>query len=204
MATRNVVPIRRELSSVNPATGEVMRSYEMDSDAAVGAKLQRAAERFATWRATPFDHRSRLMQAAADILDREKQEWARLMTLEMGKTLRSAVQEVEKCARTCRFYAQNAERFLADEPTQGDGWQAGATATPTRVETWVRYQPLGPVLAVMPWNFPFWQLFRFAAPALMAGNVGLLKHASNVPQCALAIEGIFRRARFPKDVFKPC
>ena len=132
----------------------------------------------------PFSERSRLMLRAAELLETEKHELGRMMTLEMGKPIRAAVQEAEKCARACRFYAEHAEEFLADRPAQTDA-----------THSYVAYQPLGPVLAIMPWNFPFWQVFRFAAPALMAGNVALLKHASNVPQCALAIEGIFRRAR---------
>src|SRR5260221_13481839 len=132
-----------------------------------------------------------MMVRAAEILESDKESFGKLMTQEMGKTLRAAVQEAEKCAFGCRYYAENGERFLADE-------EAKTSAS----RSFVRYQPLGPVLAIMPWNFPFWQVFRFAAPALMAGNVGLLKHASNVPQCALAIEEIFRRAGFPGGAFQ--
>jgi succinate-semialdehyde dehydrogenase/glutarate-semialdehyde dehydrogenase len=131
------------------------------------------------------------MLRAAEILETEKQEFGRLMTTEMGKPLAAAISEAEKCALVCRYYAENAEKHLADELVQTNAKQS-----------YVRFQPLGPVLAVMPWNFPFWQVFRFAAPALMAGNVGLLKHASNVPQCALAIEEIFRRAGFPDGAFQ--
>src|SRR5213596_3257489 len=132
-----------------------------------------------------------LLEAVAELLFQEKKKFAEIITLEMGKLLRASVEEIEKCARGCRFYAENGERFLEDEPAQTDA-----------AESYVQYQPLGPVLAIMPWNFPFWQVFRFAAPALMAGNVGLLKHASNVPQCALAIEEIFCRAGFDDGVFQ--
>ncbi len=177
--------------SANPTTGEVMRRFDEHTDAEVERKLQLAAETFLHHRKTGFPERSRLMVRAAEVLETRKQEYARLMTLEMGKTLRSAVQEVEKCAWACRYYAEHAERFLTDEPAQ-------SSAT----RSFVRYQPLGAVLAIMPWNFPLWQVFRFAAPGLMAGNVGLLKHASNVPQCALAIEDVFREAGFPEGVFQ--
>jgi succinate-semialdehyde dehydrogenase / glutarate-semialdehyde dehydrogenase len=179
------------MSSVNPATGEVLAKLEEISDAEVDAKLARAAETFRIWRRRPFAERAALMRRAADALEQRKDHWGRIMTLEMGKTLRSAVAEAEKCAWVCRFYAENAERFLADEEIA-----SGAS------RSYVRHLPLGPVLAVMPWNFPFWQVFRFAAPALMAGNVGLLKHASNVPQCALAIEEVFRTAGFPEGAFQ--
>ncbi len=179
------------IRSTNPTTGEPIRTFEPLSDTALEARLQCAADTFRSWRAVPFAARARLMHEAARILEERKQEYARLMTLEMGKLIGAAVQEVEKSARGCRFYAEHAERFLADEPVETDA-----------TRTFVRYQPLGPVLAVMPWNFPFWQVFRFAAPALMAGNVALLKHASNVPQCALAIEDLFRRAGFPEGAFQ--
>jgi succinate-semialdehyde dehydrogenase/glutarate-semialdehyde dehydrogenase len=179
------------LSSVNPATGEVLARFEEISDAELEARIARAAQTFRTWRRRPFAERAALMARAADVLDQRKEHWGRTMTLEMGKTFKSAVAEAEKCAWVCRFYAENAERFLADEEVK-------ASAT----RSYVRFLPLGPVLAVMPWNFPFWQVFRFAAPALMAGNVGLLKHASNVPQSALAIEEVFRLAGFPDGCFQ--
>ncbi|BDG05329.1 NAD-dependent succinate-semialdehyde dehydrogenase [Anaeromyxobacter oryzae] len=179
------------MSSVNPATGEVLARFDELSDAELERKLARADETFRAWRRRPFAERAAHMTRAAEVLERKKEHWGRIMTSEMGKTLKSAIAEAEKCASACRFYAENAERFLADEELK-------SSAT----RSFVRYLPLGPVLAVMPWNFPFWQVFRFAAPALMAGNVGLLKHASNVPQCALAIEEIFREAGFPEGCFQ--
>jgi succinate-semialdehyde dehydrogenase/glutarate-semialdehyde dehydrogenase len=179
------------MTSVNPANGEVLGKYEELSDAELEARLARAAQTFRVWRRRPFADRAALLVRAAEVLEQRKERWGRLMTLEMGKTLQSAVAEAEKCAWACRFYAESAERFLADEEVK-------ASAT----RSYVRHLPLGPVLAVMPWNFPFWQVFRFAAPALMAGNVGLLKHASNVPQCALAIEEVFRVAGFPDGCFQ--
>src|SRR6478609_6058641 len=192
MSSQKVIELPRlTVSSVSPLTGELLREYEQHSDEAVENKIALAVTTFRDYRKVPFTKRAAMMVRAAEILEKEKQAFGRLMTQEMGKTLRSAVQEAEKCAFGCRYYAENAERFLADE-------KAETSAT----RSFVRYQPIGPVLAVMPWNFPFWQVFRFAAPALMAGNVGLLKHASNVPQCALAIEDVIRRAGFPEDVFQ--
>src|SRR5499427_3442808 len=191
MSTQNLVKNSNTLASISPATGELLREFEQHSDEAVESKIRLAAETFREYRKTSFAQRAQMMKRAAEILESEKQAFGRLMTLEMGKTLRSAIQEAEKSAFGCRYYAENAERFLADE-------EARTNAT----RSFVRYQPIGPVLAIMPWNFPFWQVFRFAAPALMAGNVGLLKHASNVPQCALAIEEIFRRAGFAEGVFQ--
>ncbi len=192
MSTRNVTEIpRRGISSINPYTGELLREFTADSDQAIEAKLALAITTFRTYRKTGFAQRAEWLGRAAEILAVEKNTFAEMMTREMGKTLRSAVQEVEKCATGCRYYVENGERFLQEEP---------ATSSANRSS--VRFQPLGPVLAVMPWNFPFWQVFRFAAPALMAGNVGLLKHASNVPQCALAIESIFRQAGFPEGAFQ--
>jgi succinate-semialdehyde dehydrogenase/glutarate-semialdehyde dehydrogenase len=179
------------IASINPATGETLREFSALSAPQLEQKLQLAANVFRTYRRTPFADRARLMLRAAEILESEKREFGRTMTLEMGKPLQSAIGEAEKCAWVCRYYAQNAERHLADQIVETDA-----------KKSYVRFQPLGPVLAVMPWNFPFWQVFRFAAPALMAGNVGLLKHSSNVPQCALAIEEIFTRAGFPEGAFQ--
>jgi succinate-semialdehyde dehydrogenase/glutarate-semialdehyde dehydrogenase len=179
------------IATINPATGEVVKVFEPLTDAQVDEKIALAATAFSEYRRTPFAERRRMMTRAAEILESEKEEFGRLMTTEMGKPFRSAVDEAVKCASGCRYYAENAERFLADEMVE----------TPA-TRSFVRYQPLGPILAVMPWNFPFWQVFRFVAPGLMAGNVGLLKHASNVPQCALEIESILLRAGFPKGVFQ--
>jgi succinate-semialdehyde dehydrogenase/glutarate-semialdehyde dehydrogenase len=179
------------IATVNPATGEVLRTFDALTNAQVDGKIALAADAFQSFRKTSFAERARWMTRAAEILESEKQELGRIMTLEMGKTLASAVAEAEKCATGCRYYAENAERLLADEAIET-----------TASKSYIRYQPLGIVLAVMPWNFPFWQVFRFVAPGLMAGNVGLLKHASNVPQCALKIEDIVRRAGFPDGVFQ--
>ena len=179
------------IATINPATGQVIKSFDALSSAAIEAKLQKAIETFATYRHVPFAQRAEWMLKAASILENEKESFAKVMTTEMGKTLRSAVDEAAKCAWVCRYYAENAEGFLADEVIE-----TGAK------KSYIRYQPLGPVLAVMPWNFPFWQVLRFAAPALMAGNVGLLKHASIVPQSALLIEDLFHRAGFPDGAFQ--
>ncbi len=179
------------LQSINPATGELIESYDEISDAELEAALARAAQTFRTYRGTSFAERAGWLRKPAQILEGEKDKWARLMTREMGKTYKAAVAEAEKCAGACRYFAENGERFLADEAIDTDA-----------DKSYVRYLPLGPVLAVMPWNFPFWQLVRFAAPALMAGNVGLLKHASNVSGCALALQEIFRRAGFPEGAFQ--
>jgi succinate-semialdehyde dehydrogenase/glutarate-semialdehyde dehydrogenase len=179
------------IATINPANGEVLRTFQPLSDSQIEEKLQRAADTFSSYRKLSFAERARMMCKAAEILDAEKESFGRLMTTEMGKPHRAAVEEAAKCAWACRYYAENAERFLADE----------AVETPAK-RSYIRYQPLGPILAVMPWNFPFWQVFRFVAPGLMAGNVGLLKHASNVPQCALMIEEIVRRAGFPEGVFQ--
>jgi succinate-semialdehyde dehydrogenase/glutarate-semialdehyde dehydrogenase len=179
------------IATVNPATGQLIKSFEPLSDSQIELKLQRAADTFSEYRKVPFAERARMMLKASAILESEKENYARIMTTEMGKTFRSAVDEAVKCAWVCRYYAENAERFLADEVVETSASRS-----------YIRYQPLGAVLAVMPWNFPFWQVLRFAAPALMAGNVGLLKHASIVPQCALMIEEVFRKAGFPEGAFQ--
>jgi len=179
------------MKSINPATGKVLREFEEHTDTEVDAILARASDAYPQWRRLSFAERSMRMRNAAEILERDKEDFARLMTLEMGKPYSAAISEAEKCAWGCRFYADNAEAFLADEPVIVENARA-----------FIRYNPIGAVLAVMPWNFPFWQVFRFAAPNLMAGNVGVLKHASNVPQCAFAIADIFRRAGFPEGTFQ--
>src|SRR5262250_2022551 len=179
------------IATVNPATGQVLKTFDSLSDAQLEVKLQKAADTFLSYRKVLFAERARMMLKAAAILESEKENYGRVMTTERGKTFRSAVDEAAKCAWVCRYYAENAEGFLADEIVET-----------TASRSYIRYLPLGPVLAVMPWNFPFWQVLRFAAPALMAGNVGLLKHASNVPQCALKIEELFCRAGFAEGVFQ--
>lgn len=179
------------IASISPATGETLKTFESLTETQIDEKLRRAAETFATYRLTSLAEREAWMLRAAEILESEKEVFARLMTIEMGKPIKGAVGEAEKCAWVCRYYAETAKRHLADQLVETNA-----------ARSFVRFQPLGPVLAVMPWNFPFWQVFRFAVPALMAGNVGLLKHASNVPQCALAIEDIFSRAGFPEGAFQ--
>jgi len=180
-----------QIATINPATGETLRSFTPLTPTELEARLACAASAYQRHRRTSFADRRRLMLKAAEILETEKEAFGRIMVTEMGKPLKAAIEEAAKSALGCRYYAEHAERFLADEMIETSA-----------SKSWVAYQPIGPVLAVMPWNFPFWQVFRFAAPALMAGNVGLLKHASNVPQCALAIEEIFRRAGFPEGVFQ--
>ncbi len=182
------------IATVNPATGETVETFDEMSDREIDRMLDTACKTFASYRLTSYAERAGWMNAAADILDGDVERVARMMTTEMGKTLESARQEVRKCARACRFYAERAEGFLADEEVDPDSVDA--------IRAYTRYQPLGPVLAVMPWNFPLWQAMRFAAPALMAGNVGLLKHASNVPQTALYMQELFERAGFPPGAFQ--
>ena len=179
------------LSSINPATGETLKEFPAFDDNEIEKRLKRAERAFAHYRRHPFAKRGQLLMAVASLLEQDKDSLARTMTLEMGKLFRAAQDEIAKCASACRFYAENGERFLEDEAAQTSA-----------ARSYVRYEALGPVLAIMPWNFPFWQVFRFAVPALMAGNVGLLKHAANVPQCALAIEQIFCRAGCDEGIFQ--
>ena len=179
------------IATINSATGQTIKTFEALTDTQVDQKIQKAADTFPKFRKLSFSDRARMMIKAAEILEAEKEELGRIITIEMGKTFRSAVDEAVKCAWTCRYYAENAERFLADQVIE----------TPAS-RSFVRFQPLGVILAVMPWNYPFWQVFRFIGPGLMAGNVGLLKHSSNVPQCALKIEEIVRRAGFPEGAFQ--
>jgi succinate-semialdehyde dehydrogenase/glutarate-semialdehyde dehydrogenase len=179
------------IATINPSTGKTVRTFDTFSSARVNEYLDRAVAAYQAHRRTTFSERSDRMNKAAALLDAESRTLGELMTLEMGKPIGAAIAEAEKCAAACRYYAKNAERFLADQPVEMEGGQA-----------WVAFQPIGVVLAIMPWNFPFWQVFRFAAPALMAGNVGILKHASNVPQCALAISDLFRRAGFTEGAFQ--
>ena len=181
------------ITSQNPATGETLMTFEAQTSAQVQDAIATAHATFQIWRTTSFGHRAALMRRAADLVAEDSESIATIMTLEMGKTLKSARAEVAKCVTGMRWYAQNAEQLLADEPID----PAAVNAS----KAFARYAPLGVVLAVMPWNFPLWQVMRFAAPALMAGNVGLLKHASNVPQCALYLEDLFRRAGFPDGCF---
>jgi succinate-semialdehyde dehydrogenase/glutarate-semialdehyde dehydrogenase len=182
------------IATINPATGETLKSYDELSEAEVERCLAAAAASYASYRLTSFADRAGWMRRAAGILDAENEQIAAMMVTEMGKTLVAARAEVAKCAATCRYYAEHAEGYLADEPA--DAAAVGASGA------WVRYDSLGPVLAIMPWNFPLWQAMRFAAPALMAGNVGLLKHASNVPQTALFMQDLFTRAGFPAGAFQ--
>ncbi|MFE9017120.1 NADP-dependent succinic semialdehyde dehydrogenase [Streptomyces sp. NPDC007808] len=185
------------IATVNPANGETLKTYEAMGEEEIERRLQLAEATFRTYRTTSFADRARLLNRAADLLEEDQQDVARVMTTEMGKPVKQARAEVAKCAKAMRWYAERAEELLADEePADSDVKDSGAS----RVR--VRYRPLGPVLAVMPWNFPLWQVIRFAAPALMAGNVGLLKHASNVPQTALYIEDLFHRAGYPEGCFQ--
>jgi succinate-semialdehyde dehydrogenase/glutarate-semialdehyde dehydrogenase len=179
------------LDAVNPATGETIKSYDEMTPQQAAAAVEEAHAAWKSWRTTPFSERARPMKKAAGILRERKEELARLMALEMGKPFKQGIAEAEKCALGCDYYAEHAEAHLAPEIVKTEA-----------TKSYVAFEPLGVVLAVMPWNFPFWQVFRFAAPALMAGNTGVLKHASNVPGCAMAIEDVFVQAGFPKGVFR--
>ncbi|MFH1574248.1 MAG: NAD-dependent succinate-semialdehyde dehydrogenase [Acidobacteriota bacterium] len=179
------------MQSINPATEEVLRTFRTHSSRDIEELLSLAAERYRGWRSTSFAERSALLRRAAAYLQGHKSRFAAIITAEMGKPIVEAEAEVEKCAWGCDYYADNAEKFLAAEPRESSGR-----------ECYLQYTPLGTILAVMPWNFPFWQVFRFAAPALMAGNTALLKHASNVPQCSLAIEEVFRESGYPPGCFR--
>ena len=179
------------IQTLNPATGEVVKTFNALTADEINDKLDAAHRAAATWAAAPIAERTKVLRRAAELLEERKADYGRVMTLEMGKTLKSATEEAAKCAVACRYYADNAERFLADQAVEMDGERS-----------YVAFQPIGVVLAVMPWNFPFWQVIRFAAPAIAAGNVGLLKHSSNVPQCALALEQLFIEAGAPGGVFQ--
>ncbi len=179
------------MKAINPATNEVIKEYKEHSDNEVKQILEQADIEYKKWRQTDFAHRAKLMHKAADILRDKKEEYGKLISMEMGKPVTEAKAEVEKCAWVCDYYADNASTFLDDEIIESDA-----------SKSFVAFEPIGVVLAVMPWNFPFWQVFRFAAPGLMAGNAGVLKHASNVPGSALAIEEVFREAGFPENLFR--
>lgn len=179
------------IATINPTTGETLKTFTPLDSHEIENKLALASSSYLSYRQTSMKQRSEWLSNAADILEKDAGKWGEIMTLEMGKTLKSAIAEAKKCSLVCRYYADHAEKFLSDETIATDA-----------SHSYVTYQPLGIVLAVMPWNFPFWQVFRFAAPALMAGNVGILKHASNVPQCAIAIETILKKAGFPEGVFQ--
>ncbi|HWC75483.1 MAG TPA: aldehyde dehydrogenase family protein, partial [Gemmatimonadales bacterium] len=191
MSPSTVATRRSVIESINPATEEVLASFDPFTPDEIERALADADTAFREWRQTSFTERGRVLRRAAALLRERKPHYAALMTAEMGKPITAAEAEAEKCAWVCEYFADNAERFLAHEPVR------------TNAQTsYVAFEPLGVVLAVMPWNFPFWQVFRFAAPALMAGNSAVLKHASNVPQCALAIEEVLRDAGLPRGAFR--
>ncbi len=181
------------IATIDPTTGETLKTFDALTDAELEDRLARSAAAFASYRLTSYAERAGWLRAAADVLEQDKPTVARLMTTEMGKTVKASETEVDKCIRGLCYYAEHGEEYLADEPADAEA--VGA------VRAYARYQPIGPVLAIMPWNFPLWQAMRFAAPALMAGNTGLLKHASNVPQTALYMQELFEKAGFPRDVF---
>lgn len=178
------------IKSINPFNGQILKTFESFDSDRISTTIEHTYSTFLKWKNTPFLERAARMYKLASLLEENKKYYGGIITLEMGKAIRESISEVEKCAKVCYYYADHAARFLADEPLD-----------PPHGQAWIHYNPLGPVLAVMPWNFPFWQVFRFAAPALMAGNTALLKHASNVPQCALAIENLFHLAGFPEGAF---
>jgi succinate-semialdehyde dehydrogenase/glutarate-semialdehyde dehydrogenase len=179
------------IQSINPVNGETIRSYTPDSEETINYKIEQAQQVWPDWRSTPFSEKSTLLNQAAKVLRERKTEFSLLMALEMGKPLKDGLGEVEKCAAVCEYYAANGESYLKDQQVETEA-----------SKSFISFQPLGIVLAIMPWNFPFWQVFRFLAPGLMAGNCGLLKHASNVPGCAQAIESVMLQAGFPKHVFQ--
>ncbi len=179
------------IQSINPYTSQVIKTFEEDSEDKINEVLLLAASTYRIWKNTTWANRSNLMKKAAGVLRSKQQEFARMMALEMGKPIKEGIEEIKKCAIACEYYAEHAVKFLQDEVIEAEG-----------TKNVITYYPIGAVLAIMPWNFPFWQVFRFAAPTLMAGNVGLLKHASNVPQCALAIESVFTDAGFPEGAFQ--
>lgn len=178
------------MKSINPATGELIKEYQEDSLSSIAPKIEACYQAFTQWKDQPFDYRKKLMKKAAELLRQKKDDYGRLISTEMGKPITEAKLEIEKCAWVCDYYANAAQNFLKDEKTESDGKEA-----------FIAFRPLGPILAIMPWNYPFWQVIRFAAPALMAGNGALLKHASNVPGCSLAIENVFLESGFPKNLF---
>lgn len=179
------------MQSINPYTGEVLKTFEEPSEPELQNALNASLQQFESWRLTKMEQRSAYMHKAGDILKKEVNHWAKFITIEMGKPIKQAEAEIEKCAQLCHYYAEHAEALLQDREHKTEA-----------KASFVSHEPLGPILAIMPWNFPFWQVFRFAVPALMAGNSALLKHASNVPQCALAIEEVFEKAGFPEKLFQ--
>jgi succinate-semialdehyde dehydrogenase/glutarate-semialdehyde dehydrogenase len=179
------------IATINPTTDETRQTFTPLTNKEIDKKLSLAVYAFQDYRLTSLEFRGERLFKAAEILEADREKYAQLMTIEMGKPIKQAIAEINKCASVCRFYAENAQKFLAPKYIDTDA-----------TNSYVTYQPLGAILAVMPWNFPFWQVFRFLSPALMAGNIGLLKHASNVPQCALAIESILLSAGFPEGVFQ--
>jgi len=179
------------LKSINPVTEQVMKEFKEPSFTDVKKQIANSRTAFESWKKVPITERAKLMAKSGVVLRKNSKKYGKLITMEMGKPLKSAIAEVEKCAWVCDYYAENGEKFLADELVETDA-----------SKSYVSFEPMGVVMAIMPWNFPFWQLFRFAAPGLVAGNVGVLKHSSNVPQCALAIEEVFKEAGFPKNVFQ--